>query len=119
MSLNPTESEELPPYTVVAHNTSSDSENKIHDDAVARRFGFGGGLVPGVDVYAYMAHLPVALWGRAWLARGAVLEVRARRFGFAGSYARVVVTGLPHGVRVEHACLPPTSTIPVPCSRYP
>src|SRR4029077_6961107 len=45
-------------------------ENKIHDDAVARRFGFGGGLVPGVDVYAYMAHQPVARWGRAWLERG-------------------------------------------------
>jgi hypothetical protein len=53
----------------------------------------------------------------AWLARGAVLEVRARRYGFAGSYARVVVTGLPHGVRVDHACLAPGGTIPVRCSR--
>ena len=48
------------PYRVEAFNTAKASENKIHDDAVARRFGFGGGLVPGVDVYAYMAHLPVA-----------------------------------------------------------
>jgi Right handed beta helix region len=54
----------------------------------------------------------------AWLARGSVVEIRARRFGFAGSYARVVVTGLPHGVRVEHACLAPTGTIPVPCGKY-
>src|SRR5215469_18031236 len=61
----------LSPYRVKAFNTAKASENKIHDDAVARRFGFGGGLVPGVDVYAYMAHLPVALWGRAWLERGA------------------------------------------------
>jgi acyl dehydratase len=44
--------------------------NKIHDDCVARRFGFSGGLVPGVEVYAYMAHMPVARWGRAWLERG-------------------------------------------------
>jgi hypothetical protein len=50
----------LAPYSVAAFNTAHDSENKIHDDATARRFGFGGGLVPGVDVYAYMTHMPVA-----------------------------------------------------------
>src|SRR5467141_375704 len=61
----------LSPYQVEAFNTATASENKIHDDAVARRFGFGGGLVPGVDVYAYMAHQPVARWGCAWLERGA------------------------------------------------
>jgi acyl-coenzyme A thioesterase PaaI-like protein len=57
-------------YSVLAYNTAKESENKIHDDAVAQRFGFRGGLVPGVDVYAYMTHLPVATWGRAWLERG-------------------------------------------------
>ena len=60
----------LGPYRVAAYNTAHDSENKIHDDATARRFGFGGGLVPGVDVYGYMTHLPVMRWGRAWLERG-------------------------------------------------
>ena len=45
----------LEPYAVVAYNSARASENKIHDDEVARRFGFSGGLVPGVDVYAYMA----------------------------------------------------------------
>src|SRR5690349_12071982 len=60
----------LGPYRVAAYNTAHDSENKIHDDATARRFGFGGGLVPGVDVYGYMSHLPVMRWGRAWLERG-------------------------------------------------
>lgn len=60
----------LPPYRVAAYNTAKASENKIHDDATARRFGFKGGLVGGVHVYAYMAHLPVQRWGRAWLERG-------------------------------------------------
>jgi acyl dehydratase len=60
----------LGPYRVEAFNASKESENKIHDDDVARRFGFKGGLVPGVDVYAYMTHLPVQRWGRAWLERG-------------------------------------------------
>ena len=57
-------------YRVHARNLSLASENKIHDDDVARRFGFRGGLVPGVEVYAYMTHLPVGRWGVAWLERG-------------------------------------------------
>jgi hypothetical protein len=57
-------------YRVEAYNTAKESENKIHDDDVARRFGFTGGLVPGVDVYGYITHLPVARWGRAWLEHG-------------------------------------------------
>ena len=60
----------LPPYHVEAYNTAKASENKIHDDETAKRFGFRGGLVGGVHVYAYMTHLPVQRWGRAWLERG-------------------------------------------------
>ena len=60
----------LSPYTVEAFNTAKVSENKIHDDEVAKKFGFGGGLVPGAIVYAYMTHLPVERWGRDWLDRG-------------------------------------------------
>ena len=41
-----------PPFTLQAHNTAVASENRMHDDAVAREYGFSGGLVPGVDVYA-------------------------------------------------------------------
>jgi len=59
------------PYDVRAFNQAAASENKIHDDTVAKRFGFKGALVPGVTVFAYMAHLPVARFGRAFLDRGA------------------------------------------------
>src|ERR1700730_5646383 len=57
-------------YRVRAHNAAIHSENKIHDDDVARRLGFRGGLVPGVTVYAYMTHPVVAVFGRPWLERG-------------------------------------------------
>jgi acyl dehydratase len=57
-------------YAVDAFNTATASTNKIHDDAVARSYGFRGGLVPGVDVYAYLTQGPVARWGAAWLADG-------------------------------------------------
>ena len=62
-------------HSVVAFNTATASTNKIHDDEVARRLGFTGGLVPGVDVYAYLCHPPVVQWGLAWLERG---TMRAR-----------------------------------------
>jgi len=60
----------IPPYRVQAFNTAKASENKIHDDATAQQFGFKGGFVSGVNVYAYMSHQPVRRWGRAWLERG-------------------------------------------------
>jgi acyl dehydratase len=66
---------EIETYRVVAYNTAKQSENKMHDDTVARRYGFSGGLVPGVDVMAYMMHLPVRTWGRAFLERG-LIEAR-------------------------------------------
>ncbi len=56
--------------TLQAFNTATASENKIHDNAVASRFGFSGGLVPGVDVFAYLAHMPMARWKGEWLAGG-------------------------------------------------
>ena len=60
----------LSPYSVEAYNLSQASENKIHDDTVAKKLGFTGGLVPGVEVFAYMTHPAVAKWGRAWLEHG-------------------------------------------------
>jgi hypothetical protein len=78
----------LETYRVSAYNTSKQSENKIHDDAVARRFGFSGGLVPGVDVMAYMMHLPVARWGRDFLARG-LIEARFIKPVYDGETAEV------------------------------
>lgn len=60
----------MQPYHVLAFNSAKASENKIHDDATAQKFGFKGGLVGGVHVYGYMSHMPVERWGRAWLERG-------------------------------------------------
>jgi len=81
----------LPEYRVTARNTSRQSENLIHDDATARRYGFqGGGLVPGVTVYAYLTYPLVAAFGSAWLERGTA-SVRFVKPIFEGD--RVVVAG--------------------------
>ena len=78
----------VPPYRDSAYNTSKHSENKMHDDQVAKRYGFSGGLVPGVDVMAYMMHLPVAKWGRAFLERG-LIEARFTKSVYDGEVTDV------------------------------
>jgi hypothetical protein len=82
------DSSKMATYAVEAFNTALASENRIHDDGVARRFGFHGGLVPGVEVYAYMAHLPVERFGRAWLERGG-MECRFQKPVYDGRMATV------------------------------
>ncbi len=83
--------------TLTAFNTATASENKIHDDSVASRFGFTGGLVPGVDVFAYLAHAPMAKWGMDWLSGG---QMRARFLKpvYDGDTAQVTATDTPEGL---------------------
>ncbi|HXW26140.1 MAG TPA: hypothetical protein VEK73_15460 [Xanthobacteraceae bacterium] len=90
----------LAPYRVEAYNTAHDSENKIHDDEVARRYGFAGGLVPGVDVYGYMTHPVLARWGRAWLERGRA-ECRFAQPVYEGETATVTAVERDGGLALE------------------
>jgi hypothetical protein len=62
-------------YEVEAFNTATESANRMHDDTVAKTFGFRGGLVPGVDVWAYLTRPCVDRWGLEFLERG-TMEAR-------------------------------------------
>lgn len=62
-------------HEVVAFNTATESTNRMHDDTVAATFGFRGGLVPGVDVWAYLTRPCVDRWGTAFLEHG-TMEAR-------------------------------------------
>ena len=113
----------LPPYQVEAFNTSKESENKIHDDTVARRFGFAGGLVPGVDVYGYMTHMPLARWGRAWLERGTA-TCRLLKPVYDGEIAIVTARETADGLSIEVAsrdmlCATGTAALPAAASFAP
>jgi hypothetical protein len=59
-------------YRVRAINGASHSENKIHEDSIAKQYGFRGGLVPGVTDYAYMTRPALDAFGPEWLERGAM-----------------------------------------------
>jgi len=87
-------------YRVVAQNLAKNSENRMHDDSVARRFGFVGGLVPGVDVFAYMSHGPVSRWGRAFLERG-TLSARFLKPVYDGESIDVVTVEAGHDLEVR------------------
>jgi acyl dehydratase len=61
----------LPEFHVSAPPPAEPHENKIHEDDLARQYGFKGGLVPGVIMYAWMTHPVVEALGAEWLERGA------------------------------------------------
>lgn len=107
----------LETYRVAAYNTAKQSENKMHDDTVARRFGFSGGLVPGVDVFAYMMHVPVARWGRDFLSRG-LIEARFIKPVYDGETADVDATEHNGLLTIEvfsrtELCATGTASVPV------
>lgn len=58
-----------------AFNEVPESENEIHGDDVAKKYGFAGGLVPGVTVSAYLMHPAIEAWGMDWLTRGSAKAV--------------------------------------------
>ena len=77
-------------WSGIAYNQATASENRIHADDVARQYGFRGGLVPGVTVYAYLVQPAVEAWGLDFLARGTA-SVRFDRPLFDGGAFRVDV----------------------------
>ncbi len=60
----------LPEFHVSAPAPTEPHENKIHEDDLAREYGFKSGLVPGVTMYAWMTHPVVEALGVDWLERG-------------------------------------------------
>jgi hypothetical protein len=57
----------MPVHTAVARNFAEASENKIHSDDIARRFGFTGALVPGVTVFGHLAWPLTQRFRERWL----------------------------------------------------
>ena len=84
--------QQLSEYTVTAYNYAERSANKMHSAEVAAEYGYSGGLVPGVALYAYMTAPAVELWGRDWLNHGSM----------SGKFIHAVYDGEVVCVRPEH-----------------
>jgi len=91
------------PHTVRAHNFATESDNKIHDNKVAAKLGFTGGLVPGVALYAYMTVPMVRDFGVEWIARGTMSAkfIQPIYDGEAASVRATVESDKPLRVKLE------------------
>lgn len=85
-------------YQVIARNYSEASENRIHSDEVARRFGFRGGLVPGVAVYGYLTHPLVERLGDDWL-DSSTSDVRFLKPAYEGERLSIELEEAADGLR--------------------
>lgn len=54
-------------HTATVRNFSANTENRIHGDDVAARFGFAGALVPGAAVFGHMTRPLAEAFGAEWL----------------------------------------------------
>lgn len=88
-------------YTSTARNFSAASENRIHSDDVAARFGFQGALVPGSAVFGHMSRALVEALGEGWLC-GHRATVRFLKPAY-------------HGDRLTIACAPTAGEQVVVC----
>lgn len=87
-------------YRTIARNFSAESENRIHDQDVAQRFGFEGGLVPGAAVFGHMTHPLIEAMGEDW-ASGHRGEVRFLKPAYDGDelLIRHKIAGVNHLVQ--------------------
>ncbi len=83
-------------HRVRAYNGATHSENKIHEDTVAKQYGFRGGLVPGVTDYAYMTRPALDALGPAWLEQG-TMRARFLKPIYHGEILTVTGTAQPDG----------------------
>ncbi|MEQ8858645.1 MAG: hypothetical protein RIC56_08355 [Pseudomonadales bacterium] len=98
MTLDPRDERDMGSYQVIARNYSEASENRIHSDDVARRYGFKGGLVPGVAVYGYLTHPLVERLGEPWLQRS-TSEVRFHKPAYEGERLTIALEEADTGLR--------------------
>lgn len=50
----------------------------LHDNEMARSLGYAAALVPGFDLYAYLARLTLHTWGEQWLSKGTLASTSLR-----------------------------------------
>lgn len=60
----------IPTQQILALNDAESSENRIHSDDIAAKFGFTGALVSGVNVFGYLSQPLTRAYGEDWLNQG-------------------------------------------------
>jgi hypothetical protein len=115
----------LPPFTVHYVLLGLPTKVKVVSlelSGVPQGASVAVGCVKGCSAHsaatAPAATMGLALLNGRWLKAGSAFDVRVTEPGRAGAWARITVTGVPHGVSVQHACLQPGRSAPVSCGAY-
>lgn len=87
-------------YQPTAINHATASENRIHADDIAQRYGFRGGLVPGVAVFGYMTYPITRALDTTWLAHSR-LDVRFLKPAYDGERLNIDMQATDNGQSVE------------------
>jgi len=59
-------------FQILALNNAQTSENRIHSDDIAAKYGFEGALVSGANVFGYLSQPLVRHYRESWLSSGIV-----------------------------------------------
>jgi hypothetical protein len=84
-------------YQVIARNFSTSSENRMHSDEMASRYGFRGALVPGVAIYGHLVKPFVDRFGASWLG-DSCLEVKLIKPSYHGDQLTIEWSDANQGV---------------------
>ena len=87
-------------YEVVVKNYAEESENKIHSDQIAKRYGFEGALVPGAAVFGHLTRPLVERFGERWLTHS-LSNVRFIKPAYDGDTLSVTLDGDEGGYHVK------------------
>ncbi|MDH5738252.1 MAG: hypothetical protein OEZ23_08060 [Gammaproteobacteria bacterium] len=87
-------------YRVQTFNDALESENRIHSDDIAKRFGFEGALVGGVVVFGHMCYQPVKLTGEEWLTDNTA-EVKFLKPAYDAQYLNIACQKTNNGHNLE------------------
>jgi hypothetical protein len=78
----------IPSLKIYALNNSESSENKIHSDEIAEKFGFRGALVSGMNVLGYLNQPLIKHFGSDWLSHR-ILDVKFLKPAYQDDLVRV------------------------------
>lgn len=95
-------------YEVQTFNDVAETENRIHSDDIAQKFGFAAGLVSGAVLLGHMSYLSVRAHGRKWMTNNQI-EVRFLQPAYDGEILTIEYTGQGDHGRAE--CLNVVKTL--------
>ena len=95
-------------YSIATYNDAEESENRIHSDEMATRFGFRGALVAGVVIFGHAVYLPIRAHGLDWLSDN-MAEIRFLKPAYDGETLDITLED--HRSGTDTKCINPEGVL--------